>query len=149
MQATVASTQPLTGDLAAFLAYLHRATMGGWFQTVSELDLSLTQLKALQVLGKIEEPSVKELGASLGLSLPAASRAVDGLLGRGLVERRECAADRRIRLVRLSSDGRDALERVLQARLEDLDAFVAGLPAEDRDRLAAALAPIVERAAAR
>lgn len=149
MQATVAPTQALTGDLATFLAQLHRATMGGWFQTVSELDLSLTQLKALQVLGRREEPSVKELGECLGLSLPAASRAVDGLLGRGLVERRECAADRRSRLVRLSPDGRVALERVMQARLEDLDGFVAELPADDRDRLAAALAPIVARAGAK
>jgi len=148
LQATVASTQPLTGHLAAFLAHLHRAALGGWFQTVTELDLSLTQLKALQSLGKSDELTVKELGDSLPLSLPAASRAVDGLLGRGLVERRACAEDRRSRLVRLSPDGRAALDRVMQARLGDLAAFVAELPAEDRDRLARALAPIVERMAA-
>ena len=41
--------------------------------------------------------SVKELAEELGLSLPGASRAVDALLQRGLVERREDEHDRRMK----------------------------------------------------
>lgn len=145
MQATVASPQALAADLQAFLNHVHHHTMAGWLQTVADLDLSLTQLKALHVLSDREELSVKDLAEALTLSLPATSRAVDGLFGRGLVERRECAADRRSRLIRLSPEGRAVSERTISARLEGLETFVATLTRAERDSLHAVLAPILER----
>lgn len=135
----------LAGDLAAFLTLLHRASSGEWLQAVEELDLSLTGLKILHRLDDAGELSVKELATLLPLSLPAASRAVDGLVGRGLLERRESTEDRRSRLVRLSPAGHAMAARVLEARLAGLEGFVAALPEEDRDRLSHALSPIVER----
>ena len=145
MQATVASPQALAADLQAFLNHVHHHTMAGWLQTVADLELSLTQLKALHVLAGREELSVKDLAEALPLSLPAASRAVDGLVGRGLVERRECAADRRSRLIRLSPEGHAVSERAASARLEGLETFVATLTPAERDSLHAVLAPILER----
>ncbi len=145
MQATVASPQALAADLELFLNHLHRSTLVGWLQTVADLELSFTQVKALQVLVEREELSVKDLAEALALSFPAASRAVEGLVGRALVQRRECAADRRSRLIRLSPTGREVSEQVLDARLEGLEAFVAKLPAEERDRLHAAITPFLER----
>lgn len=145
MQAIVASPQALAGDLQAFLNHVHHHTMAGWLQTVADLELSLTQLKALHVLSDREELSVKDIAEALALSLPAASRAVDGLVGRGLVERRECAADRRSRLIRLSDTGREVSERAISARLEGLEAFVETLTPEERTSLHAVLVPILER----
>jgi DNA-binding MarR family transcriptional regulator len=145
MQATVASPQALAADLQAFLNHVHHHTMAGWLQTVADLELSLTQLKALHVLAGREELSVKDLAEALPLSLPAASRAVDGLVGRGLVERRECAEDRRSRLIRLSPEGHAVSERAVSARLEGLETFVATLTPAERSSLHAVLAPILER----
>lgn len=146
MQATVASAQALAADLQAFLNHVHHHTMAGWLQTVADLELSLTQLKALHVLAGREELSVKDLAEALPLSLPAASRAVEGLVGRGLVERRESAADRRSKLIRLSPEGHVVSERAISARLEGLETFVATLTPAERDSLHGVLAPILGRA---
>jgi DNA-binding MarR family transcriptional regulator len=58
------------------------------------------------------EHSVKEIAAHLGLSLPAASRAVEGLVQRDFVTRRESDVDRRSRLIALSANGREIVERI-------------------------------------
>lgn len=144
-QGPVAGADDLVADLGRFLTLLHKATSAEWLQAVEELDLSLTQLKLVHHLEEAGELSVKELAGLLPLSLPAASRAVEGLVGRGLLERRESAADRRSRLVRLSRAGYAMAHRVLASRQAGLEGFVAALPEADRLRLARALSPIVER----
>jgi DNA-binding MarR family transcriptional regulator len=93
------------------------------------------------------EHSVKEIAQHLGLSLPAASRAVDGLIQRGYVSRRASAEDRRSRLVALTDPGRAVVDRVLRARLQTLEEFAEALTPQERDCLYTALLPIVERIA--
>lgn len=124
---------------------INRTSSGDFFRTVDELELSLTQMKALHVLADREERSVKELGEALSLSFPAASRAVDGLVRRGLLERRECLEDRRARLVQLSPEGADAVRRMAEARLAGMTEFVDTLQEADRKALSRALAPILKR----
>ena len=119
---------------------------GGDF--LAELDqhgVSLSQLKALHALQNADELTVKQVGELLGLSLPAASRAIDGLVDRELVDRFECAADRRSRLVRLTPAGAQILERVSRARFAGIEQFVESLSPAERDGLAQALSPILER----
>jgi DNA-binding MarR family transcriptional regulator len=114
---------------------------------VAELDSSFSQVKMMFLLEDGGEHSVKEIAAHLGLSLPAASRAVDGLIQRGWVTRRENAEDRRSRIVALTDDGRAVVGRVLRARLKTLERFAEELTQEERASLTAALLPIVERIA--
>src|SRR5271166_1419042 len=100
MQATTAQTQAdreaLTRDMYALASYLMRTANVGTFNAIAELDLSFSQIKVLCALeNDAEERSVKALADSLGVSLPAMSRAVDGLFERGLVDRREDPVDRR------------------------------------------------------
>ena len=66
-----------------------RARRRSCSEMVAELDSSFSQVKMLFLLEDGGEHSVKELASHLGLSLPAASRAVDGLIQRGCVTRRE------------------------------------------------------------
>jgi DNA-binding MarR family transcriptional regulator len=145
VQATEPGADTLAEHLAAFLGVLHRTSQGEWFRTVAELELSLTQLKALHMMAGSDDLSIKDLAEALSLSLPAASRAVDGLVQRGLVARRECAEDRRSRLVKLTADGRAALERVYAARLAGLSEFVGRLDDHERAALEKALAVLVAR----
>jgi DNA-binding MarR family transcriptional regulator len=107
--------------------------------------MSFTLVKMMFLLEDGREHSLSELAGQLSLSLPAASRAVDGLIGRDFVTRRESAEDRRSRLIALSGQGREALERMIRARLQTLDMFVADFTPEERDNLLTALLPIVER----
>ncbi|WP_196807634.1 MarR family winged helix-turn-helix transcriptional regulator [Candidatus Solirubrobacter pratensis] len=147
MQATVASAQRLSELLAPLWAYLNRKSSAELFEMVAELDSSFSQVKMMFLLEDGGEHSVKEIATHLGLSLPAASRAVDGLIQRGWVTRRESAEDRRSRLVALTDDGRAVVDRVLRARLKTLERFAEELTPQERDGLAKALLPIVERIA--
>ena len=112
---------------------------------VAELDSSFSQVKMMFLLEDGGEHSVKEIATHLGLSVPAASRAVDGLVERDFVTRRESAEDRRTRLVALTGYGREVVDRLTRARLQTLDAFVTDLTLEEQAQLLTALLPIVER----
>jgi DNA-binding MarR family transcriptional regulator len=147
VQATVASAQRLSELLAPLWAYLNRKSSAELFEMVAELDSSFSQVKMMFLLEDGGEHSVKEIATHLGLSLPAASRAVDGLIQRGWVTRRESVADRRSRLVALTDDGRAVVDRVLRARLKTLERFADELTPQEREGLATALLPIVERIA--
>jgi DNA-binding MarR family transcriptional regulator len=145
MHAKVASTTPLTEALAVVWAHLTKGSSTDLFRVVDELGLSFSQVKMLFVLENGGEHSVKEIAAHLVLSFPAASRAVDGLVERGFVTRRESAEDRRSRIVALSGSGREVVAGMLRARFATLDTFVASIPLEERHSLLSALLPIVER----
>jgi len=147
MHAKVASSQELTEALAAVWAHLNRRSSAELFEVVDELGSSFSQVKMLFLLEDGGEHSVKEIAAYLVLSLPAASRAVDGLVERGFVTRRESAEDRRSRIVALSDSGREVVAAMLRARFATLDTFVAKIAPDERDNLLTALLPIVERIA--
>jgi len=144
VQANVVSTQRLSELMAPLWAHLNRRSSADLFRMVAELDSSFSQVKMLFLLEDGGEHSLKELATALGLSLPAASRAVDGLIQRGYVTRREAATDRRSRIIALTDDGRAVVERVMRARLQTLEAFADELTPEERDGLYTALLPIVE-----
>jgi len=140
-----ATTETLAEQLHAVWVHLMRDSGSALYRLVEELDVSLTQMKTLDALAASEEePTVKDLAERLGLSLPGMSRNVDSLLRRGFLERREDEHDRRMKRLRVTAEGRDALERIGTARLAGLERFIATLPDEQRDALSSALAPIVE-----
>jgi DNA-binding MarR family transcriptional regulator len=143
---TQATEAELAHDLYSFMGYLLKAGSGDYFRTVAELDLTLTQLKALHILDAPgTEETLKSLAERLELSLPAVSRAVENLHQRGLVERHEDQADRRMKRVTATDAGRHATSTLHDARLSALKEFSATLTHPQRRRLAAALAPVLAR----
>jgi DNA-binding MarR family transcriptional regulator len=152
VQAIIAPTQEkhtiLTRDMYALVSYLMRKANAGTFAAIAELDLSLTQLKALCALETAgEERSVKALAEALGVSLPAMSRAIDGLYERGFVDRRGDETDRRVKRVRLTDEGRTVPRALNEARLSALDELTGSLGDEEAAALEHALGLIVEHRA--
>ena len=150
MQASDAATQVSSAELAEELLALWHHLMRGqsktMFALLDELDLSMSHIKALQVLSDCGcELSVKEVSEELALSLPGASRTVDALLKRGYLERREDEHDRRMKRIAVTQAGRDVARRIVGARLEGLEQFTASLSPEQRSRLMAALADLPHR----
>ena len=145
MQATVASAQQLAALLNRLSYHINRTASPDMFRVLGEVGMSFTQVKALFLLSDHGELTVKDIAERLSLSLAAMSRAVDGLVQRGFVDRRECENDRRSRQIALLPQGREVVDRVIAAREVALTAFAAELPAADREALHAALLPIVER----
>src|SRR3954454_12901968 len=131
MKATVAGPKELAGELHALWSHLMRGSTQQMFAILGELELTLTQMKTLGMLNEcVQEVSVKELSERLGLSPPATSRTVDGLLRRGFLSRTEDTEDRRIKRVRLNDDGRAVVRRMATARLQGLEAYAATLSDE-------------------
>ena len=126
-------------------AFINRRSSASLFQVVADLGSSFSQVKMLFLLEDGGEHSVKEIANRLGLSLPAASRAIDGMIEKDYVARRESAEDRRSRLITLTDHGREVIARVHRARLETLETFAADLTENERQGLYDAILPIAER----
>lgn len=132
----------------ALASFLLRSANVGTFKAIAELDLTFTQIKALCALEVDgEERSVKALAESLGVSLPAMSRAIDGLYVRGFVRREEDAADRRMKRVGLTNSGREVPQALNEARLSALHELMSSLVDEEADALQQALELILTRRA--
>jgi DNA-binding MarR family transcriptional regulator len=150
MQAPVepltAEDQHLVRDLGGFMKYLLGYGASAFFQAVADLDLSLSQIRALHTL--VREPEGASLGdvaEHTGLSLPTASRVVDSLVQRGLATRVESPSDRRVRNVAATGEARELAARLIELRLAGLEEFARSLTPDERRMLGEALAPIVAR----
>jgi DNA-binding MarR family transcriptional regulator len=143
VQATGVDTAPeLATALATFFGHAIRPT-SRLIGEYERLGLSFTQLKALTHADR-GEPTVKELAEQLGLSLPGCSRAVDLLVRRGLMDRREDPTDRRAKRVSVTDAGHELVRALDDARRSAIEAFVEGIDPLQRERLLAALTPILE-----
>jgi DNA-binding MarR family transcriptional regulator len=156
MHATVpAGSTPATGstadlalvrDLGGFAKFILHSGGKEFYEAVGELDLSISQIRILHLLTReVENASLKVLADAIGLSLPAVSRSIDGLVHRDLVTREENAADRRLKTVRATPQALALVDRLMELRLAGIADFVSTLTPEERAQLAAALTPIVAR----
>jgi DNA-binding MarR family transcriptional regulator len=140
------SSKKLAAELLELWHHLMRGSSQQTYALISDLDISITQMKTLHALSECpREISVKEVSDRLNLSLPGASRIVDALLRRGWVERREDPDDRRMKRIGITDAGRDIIERIETARLAGLEQYADSLTAEQRSRLSAALSDLPHR----
>ncbi len=150
-----ASSHPaeVARQLAGFFRYVTLASDSDFLHEVAELDLSLSQLKILSLLfeqpapsaGEADYLSVKEIAERLGISFPAASRALDPLVRRRLIGRREDTQDRRVKRVRLTARGDALVERLYAIRVASLEALLETFKETEREGLANALEAILTR----
>jgi len=113
----------------------------------SQLDLTMSQMKALQVIAHGGPLPIGGLAQVLGVGNPAASLLVDALVRQGLVIRAEDPLDRRRTLATLSAQGRDLVER-LQGNKQCLIRWLLRLSDEDLAGLAQGLQALLAVAAA-
>ena len=84
--------------------------------------LTVPQFRTLCFASSAEGSSLSAASDFIGLSLPAMSRLVDGLVEQGLMERKPCADDRRHVRLSVTRDGDAALREargLAQARLAE------------------------------
>src|SRR5512134_3574878 len=77
-----------------------------------ETGLNQSQVAALIHLDRVEELSQTELADRLGMQKAAAGTLIDGLEGKGLVERTRGREDRRLQLVSITDAGRRVVGEV-------------------------------------
>jgi DNA-binding MarR family transcriptional regulator len=140
------SVESVTDVVMDFLSHLKKSGEAHILGVAAELDLSFSQLRATFVLADcLEELAVHELAARLGSSMATAGRAVQALTRAGLVARREDEQDRRVKRVRLTQAGHDLVAGFVHAHREAVRECLESLDDHERERIAQALAPILER----
>ncbi|HEU4973737.1 MAG TPA: MarR family transcriptional regulator [Baekduia sp.] len=138
------TAEQLVEELIGFFGSTMRSSQGDVFRVVSELDLSMTQLKLLHVLDNAErELTPSELAKRLDLSPAAAGRAVDALTRQGLVARREDEEDRRVKRLSLTSEGSTTVGRIAAARRDGFLRLAESLTPPQREALSSALQPLL------
>ena len=141
-----ADVDTVVTDLGVLMKHLLVSSSRDFFAAVEEAGLTFTQVKCLHLLGDAEEPlPINALSDTLGLSGPAISRAVDGLVQRGEVKRAEDARDRRSKLLTVSARGRRTIDRFVAIRFAGIKRFIEELTDEERQALAAGVGPIARR----
>jgi DNA-binding MarR family transcriptional regulator len=109
---------------------------------------SAPELRALQTLGRTGRLTMSELAGGVNVPLSTASRIVDRLVDKELVERTHVAGDRRVVHVRFSRRGRLINRYVEDWRRAAAAAALDALPARERRQLLEALARICAAASA-
>jgi DNA-binding MarR family transcriptional regulator len=144
--AASAEDKALAADLYALVNHLHKNCNSDLLEALGTVDLSLTQIKLLHYLDDTPTALTLKQGAeAVHVSLPAASRLVEDLVHRGLVERHEDAEDRRMKRIRLTGHGRVVITQLNAARLTGLERFVATLGSSERRALDQVLAKLLAR----
>jgi DNA-binding MarR family transcriptional regulator len=110
---------------------------------VPRLGASVSEAMALSRLGQ-GECSQLELVHYLGLEKSTVSRLVDAMVGKGWVEKSRDPANRRYHVVRLTRDGRKAMQDVGRAMRLRHREMLAILSAEERSTLIRGLTILVE-----
>lgn len=121
---------------------------GEALRAIDEQGLSFVQFKVLMELYVADpetDPYIQELSENLGTSTPSLSRAVDGLVRKNLVFRREDPEDRRRRRVSLTAAGREIVDRFYLSRAAGVIEFSAGLSDEQRAAFDAAVGSLLGR----
>jgi DNA-binding MarR family transcriptional regulator len=139
------SNEQLAGELARFIGQVMKGDQSELISLIAELDLTMPQMRGLFMLEAADRGlALTELAPSMGLSVAAAGRAVDGLVRHGFVVRSEDPHDRRIKRLALTHEGSATLTRVMEARLVGVRRFAASLGEREREALSAALAAVFE-----
>lgn len=107
---------------------------------VEQYELGFTQLKTMFVLANARDPlPISRLAEMTGASLPAAGRAVDGLVRSGLVTRTEDPEDRRVKRVELTELGDEGMAAIYERRVEALRDLLDGLTATELETVSTAV----------
>jgi DNA-binding MarR family transcriptional regulator len=121
---------------------------GQFLREIDELGLSFVQFKGMMELHTTDPddaPYIQELAESLGTSMPSLSRAVDGLVRKGLVTRSEDPDDRRRRRVALTESGNEIVNRFFHSRAAGVIEFASELTEEQRQHLDTAIGLLLDR----
>lgn len=132
-----ATTVTLEDALAEFFRASRRAR-GRAAQRADAGELSLAQFQLVEPLLEGPLPGAR-LAEHAAVSAPTASRVLDGLITRGVVERVPDPADRRAVPLRLTAAGRRAAQRKQAVIGEARSRMAAAVDPADRPAVAAAL----------
>jgi MarR family 2-MHQ and catechol resistance regulon transcriptional repressor len=100
--------------------------------SIAAQGLGISDFAVLEVLLHKEPLTISAIGEKVLLASASMTSAIDRLEKRGLVQRKNCDSDRRIRLVELTDCGRSFIEEIYARHERDLEVVAAGLATAER-----------------
>ena len=94
--------------------------------------LGLSDFMVLEVLLHKGPLTISAIGEKVLLASASMTSAIDRLEKRGLVRRKTCDSDRRIRFVELTDGGKGFIEEIYARHVKDLEAVTSALDDEER-----------------
>jgi MarR family 2-MHQ and catechol resistance regulon transcriptional repressor len=94
--------------------------------------IGLSDFMVLEVLLHKGPLTISTIGEKVLLASASMTSAIDRLETHGLVRRKNCESDRRVRLVELTSEGRKFIEELYGRHEKDLELIAAGLSDAER-----------------
>jgi DNA-binding MarR family transcriptional regulator len=119
-------------DLAAMVTSLSRALIAAELPVLRAHDLSMWGYVVLTALATGPMRTQAALARAIGADKTRIIGVLDDLQQRGLIQRHPDATDRRVRLLALTSTGRQVFGAARAAIRRQEDQLLAQLPAEDR-----------------
>lgn len=134
---TSARSVPLDAVLVAA-----RAFVGIVARSLADAEAQLTppQLRVLMIIATRGPMNLTDLAAVMGVHPSNATRAADPLVNRGLLDRRESAADRRRTVLSLAPAGEELVRAIVERRRSAFDEVLARMTGPDRRALGTGLA---------
>jgi DNA-binding MarR family transcriptional regulator len=110
-------------------------------------ELSMGQYSVLMRLHHAERCDIGDVGSQLGITNAAASQMVDKLVQQGWLERTEDPADRRVKRLKLTAQGRELMQQGQAARFSWTAALPDMLPPGRTPAIVQALEDLIAAAA--
>lgn len=106
-----------------------------YLREITPNSINLSQFHLLKAITLNDEKPAGELAGFLGVTPPAATKALDKLEGLGLVVRKSSPRDRRVRLLSPSEKGRDLVRSYEELKADRLAPILENFEPEELDQL--------------
>jgi DNA-binding MarR family transcriptional regulator len=116
------------------------------WQRASELDLTYAQSQVLFYIGEHAGCHMGDVGKAFGVTLPAVTHIIDRLEQKQFVVRGDHPADRRVYVLELTRQGKALVQELHGMQMRSLDAVLARMSADDRQRVIRGLEALVDAA---
>lgn len=123
--------EQLLGNATVFVSAVTGLLEHRLLQETAGKQLTLSQLRILQLLDLAGDQNIGDVAAFHGVSNAAASKAVDRLVRRNYVRRKEAAADRRSTELSLAAAGRKLLRKYQDGKSRQLTSLFGHLKPSD------------------
>ena len=134
----------LTAVIRKWVDVFTTRSMHDWTRYVKASGLSMPQFGILMNLHYRHTCGVSDISDHMEISAAAASQLVEKLVQSGLLERQEDPADRRAKLLTLSTRGLALIETGIEARSRWVDELVSMLTPAEYEQVAAALGTLTQ-----
>ncbi len=125
--------------------FMHRS-FRDFKRFMDEAELSASQANTMMRLYHTDTCSVSSVSEQLGVTNAATSQLVERLVQMQLVARSEDPADRRNKLLTLTPQGRQLLERAITARSQWMEELASQLTPEQQAGISTALQELMDAA---